>query len=265
MGYEETSGGALSLKSGQWKGGNTHNGTLKKIHDFSFVEGYSELTHPIAVTPEFGFGVFEDAADKTNKVSTQVTGLTTPMFGGVLIRSPAMAAGQPAANKSVLPYNKGARAKRGFVVYKSGFTIAGDAQGWADIAKGMNLFITNANGRPHFASAVTVTGATLAGKIIAINPDDKSWTVEVGNSEAMAAQANAITLSDITDLDDLTITRSQITDLAALAITKSQITDLDELNINELEGVNFTTLTIGQILKADATGILVPAADAIAE
>ena len=35
MAKEETTGGALSLKSGQWKGGNTHNGLLKKIHDFS--------------------------------------------------------------------------------------------------------------------------------------------------------------------------------------------------------------------------------------
>ena len=262
MGYEESAGGSLSLKSGQWKGGNTHNGTLKKIHDFSFVEGYSDLTHPVAVVPEFGFGVFEDAATKDNKVSTQVTGLTTPIFGGILVRSPGMASGQPAANKSVLPYNKAGRAKRGFIVYKSGFTMAGAAQGWDDIAKGMNLFIVNANGRPHFASTATVAGATLAGKIIAINPDDKSWTVEIGNSAAIAAAASAITLSDITDLNDLDVSLSQISDLNDLEVTLSQISDIEELNINQLEGVNFTTLTVGQILKADANGVLVPASDA---
>lgn len=181
MAKEETTGGALSLKSGQWKGGNTHNGLLKKIHDFSFTEGYSSLAHPVAYVPEFGYGVFEDAADKTNEVSTTTTGLTTPIFGGILVRQPAMAAGQPAANKSVLPYNKASRAKRGFVVYKSGWTLAGVAQGWDNITKGMNLFISVANGRPFFSANSAEAGAVIAGKIIAINPDDKSWTVEVGN------------------------------------------------------------------------------------
>lgn len=251
MAKEESAGTVLSLKSGQWKGGSTHNGTLKKLHDFSFTEGYSNLAYPALYTPEFGYGVFEDAATKDNKVQTMVAGLTTPAFGGILVRSPGLASGQPAANTSVFSYNKVNRVKRGFVVFKKGWTLAGAEQGWADITKRMNLFISNANGRPLFSASNTVTGATIAGKIIAVNPDDKSWTVEIGNAEAMALGVSSVTLS-------------QITDLASLTVALSQITDLATLNINQLAGVDFTTLTVGQILKADATGILVPAADAIA-
>jgi hypothetical protein len=236
MAKEESAGTILSLKSGQWKGGSTHNGTLKKLHDFSFTEGYSSLTYPTLFVPEFGYGVFEDASTKDNKVQTMVAGLAAPVFGGVLVRSPGLASGQPAANTSVLSYNKVNRVKRGFVVFKRGWTLSNVEQGWADITKRMNLFISNTTGRPFFSVSNTVSGATIAGKIIAINPDDKSWTVEVGNAEAMALGVSSVTLS--------------------------QITDLADLHINQLDGVNFTTLTVGQILKADATGVLVPAVDA---
>ena len=265
MGMEETTSGMLSLKTGFTKGDNVHNGLLKKIHDFSLTEGYSVLTHPVEVVPEFGFGVFEDNAVRSNAVSTAVTGMTTPAFGGILVRNPAITAGQPAANKQVLPHNKTVRARRGFLVYKKGWTLASTPviQTFANILRGMNMFVNNANGRPFFSANATESGATYAGRVVMLNPDDSSWTVEI-TPAPIAVAVSSITLSQISDLNALTVEMDQITDLDEITVAMAQITDLDDLNINQLAGVNFTTLSEGQILKADATGVLVPAADAIA-
>lgn len=77
------------------------------------------------------------------------------------------------------------------------------------------------------------------------------------------AAGETITLSQITDLDNLEVTMSQVSDLDDLEVTMSQITDLGDLSIEDLADVTMDgEVTTGQVLKYD-TDHWENAADAI--
>jgi hypothetical protein len=178
----EQSGKTLSmLGSDRWKGGVTHNGSLLKLHDNSLTVGYSKLTPAATVPVKFGFGAFYEAGDRDNKIYANGGGLTASVFAGILIRQVHIATGYPAKNDQIDDHNKGLLCKQGYVVYKTGFnaTTGAEDQAYANVQVGFNLHINNANGRPHFAAGASVAGHTRAGKIVALNPDDSSWTVRV--------------------------------------------------------------------------------------
>lgn len=177
----EQSGKGLSmLGNDRWKGGETHNGTLLKIHDNSFTIGYSKLTPAFDVPAKFGFGVFYDASLKDNQIFGNVADTVSPVFAGILTRQVHIATGYPVANNQIDEYNKALVAKEGYIVYKTGYDpVAGtEVQDFDDIEVGMLLCINQANGRFHFA-AVLPAAHTEAGKVIALNPDDRSWTVKI--------------------------------------------------------------------------------------
>lgn len=188
----EQSGKTLSLLGNDvWRGGYTHNGTLLKLHDFSLTKGYSQLNIHTGGKVFFGYGVWYDANDSDNQVYSRVADTTTPVFAGIVVRQAHIASGYPARNDEVTNDNKGLIAKRGFVVYKKGFapavlstggtvTTPATEQGFSDIQIGMTMFIAEADGKPVFgASGAYTTGYQAVGKIVSIDPDQQSWTVEI--------------------------------------------------------------------------------------
>lgn len=179
----EQSGKNLSLLGDdRWKGGYKHNGSLLKLHDFSFTAGYSTLTTPVGVPAKFGYGAWYDAALKNNAIFTAMpAGVgAKPVFAGILARQPHIASGYPTKNDQIDEYNKGLLAKKGFLVYKTGHdaTTGAEDKDFDDIEIGMLLCINEANGKFVFAAAAPADH-TAVGKIIMVNPDDRSWTVEL--------------------------------------------------------------------------------------
>ena len=192
----EQYGDSLTLVgSTKWKGTEKDNGMLLKIHDFSFTSGPSRVVPVTGVNVEFGCGGFHDAADKTNTVYMAASACSTPVFAGIFARSPAIASGQPSANDKILDYNKTELVKEGFVRYKTGYKAneASAQDTFADISLGMSLFISNTNGRYRFASGNALTGYTWAGRIIEVNPDDKSWVVAVSVSKSLEISTASLT------------------------------------------------------------------------
>lgn len=176
----ETSGVQPSLKdNGVFQGGNTHNGFLLKNHSYDLTTGYSKLQIASGVPAKFGFGVWLAGNDRNNKAYTVMPG-TNPQSFGVLLSNGFIRQGQPAAPDTVNDYNKALVAVRGFVRYKTGYTTAGvESQKFSDITKGMFLYINQLNGQFHFDAAATLSGFSNFGKVILLNPDDQSWTVEL--------------------------------------------------------------------------------------
>lgn len=181
----EQSGKTLGLLGNdRWRGGETHNGTLLKLHDNSFTIGYSKLIPASTVPAKFGFGAWYDKTDKNNVVYTEAPGSPNAVFAGILIRQVHIATGYPAKNDQIDEHNKGLLAKDGYIVYKTGFDAStGDEdKAYADVEVGMLLCINDATGRPTFAEVCPVSHI-VAGVVIAMNPDDSSWTVRLINSE----------------------------------------------------------------------------------
>ena len=177
----EQSGKTLSMTGdARWKGTATHNGSLLKSHDNSFTTGYSKLTPVVGVDAKFGFGVWYDGDLKNNQVfcAKPSGGTTVPVFAGILARQPHIATGYPAQNDTVSEYNKGLLVKDGYVVYKTGYTADVEDLDFDDVEVGMLLCINDLNGRFTFAAAAAV-GFTAVGKVIQLNPDDRSWTVKL--------------------------------------------------------------------------------------
>lgn len=176
----EQSGRTLSmLGSDRWKGGETHNGTLMKIHDNSFTVGYSHLMHADDIPVKFGFGAWYDKSLKNNEINT-VKQAGDGVFAGILIRQVHIATGYPAKNNQIDDHNKGLLAKDGYIIYKTGFDpVTGDEdQAFADVEPGMLLCINEANGRPTFQE-VAPADHEVVGIVVGLNPDDKSWTVRI--------------------------------------------------------------------------------------
>ena len=179
----EQSGNQLTLKGDPvYKGKATHNGILQKLHDNAFTTGFSTWTQATGVNPRMGFGGWLDPATKDNVI--RFVKPTNGIFAGILARCAWISSGQPAAPAELIaPYSKGLMVQEGYVNYKTGFSAAtaDENQAYADVTVGMKLFINDANGRQRFAAeGATVAGFTeVNGKIVRLNPDDKSWTVKI--------------------------------------------------------------------------------------
>lgn len=171
-----------------WKGTYTHNGMLLKIHENAYTIGYSALLSPdgqSAGVVKFGDGVFYDAHQKNNKVYAGAPTVTSavPVFAGIVVREPAIASGYPALNDEVAPFQKGMIVKEGYVEYKEAFVGSGASKETlfdnANVTLGTNMYVKASNGAVYFGSAKGTTADALVGKIVSLNPDDKTVTVYV--------------------------------------------------------------------------------------
>ena len=185
----EQNGKTLSMHSNSvWKGDFTHNGMVLKIHENDYTKGYSDLLTPDGTAGgvvKFGDGVFYDAYQKNNKVfaGKPTVANAVPVFAGIIAREPAIASGYPVLNDEVSQFQKGMIVAEGFVEYKTAF-MTGHTDARVNlidsgVTYGYNLFVKDTDGTAFFSSNTTETGYTLVGKVVEINPDDKSVTVKV--------------------------------------------------------------------------------------
>lgn len=171
-----------------WKGTYTHNGMLLKLHENAYTIGYSALLSPdgkSAGKVKFGDGVFYDAHQKNNKVyaGAPTVDSAVPVFAGIVVREPAIASGYPAINDEVAPYQKGMIVKEGYVEYKEAFVGSGASKVTlfddVSVTLGTNMYVKTSNGAVYFGSAKGTPTDALVGKIVSLNPDDKTVTVYV--------------------------------------------------------------------------------------
>lgn len=191
-----SNGKSLSMQSDAiYKGTYTHNGTLLKLHENSYTIGYSALLSPDGTSAGkvlFGDGVFYDAYQKDNKVyvGAPTVANAVPKFAGIMCREPAIASGYPAINDEVADFQKGMLVKEGFIVYKDAYCVThashsalGDKKNVFDNTQiGWVMMVSDSNGAVYFAPASTDyvdSDDICVGKIVSINPDDKSVTVYV--------------------------------------------------------------------------------------
>ena len=189
-------GKTLSMHNGAiWKGTCTNNGMLLKIHENAYTIGYSALLSPdgkSAGKVKFGDGVFYDAHQKNNKAyaGAPTVSNAVPKFAGIVVREPGIASGYPAINDEVADFQKGLLAKEGYIEYKEAYvvtTASHSALGtkknvFDNVDLGYVLMVSASNGSVYFAqtsSDKVATSDVLVGKIVAMNPDDKTVTVFV--------------------------------------------------------------------------------------
>lgn len=176
-----------------WKGTFTHNGTLLKIHENDFTIGYSALLAPdgeSAGTVKFGDGVFYNAVEKNNRVyvGAPTKDNAEAVFAGIVVREPAIASGYPVINDEVTSFQKGLIVKEGFVVYKKanvGGTVV-ELYDNASVKIGVKMYAKSADGTVYFGTAKLTGTDVEVGKVVEINPDDKSVTVYVSPAFYMA-------------------------------------------------------------------------------
>ena len=165
-----------------WKGTYTNNGMLLKIHEHDYTIGYSNLLTPDgkgAGTVKFGDGVFYNAKEKNNKVYAGAPTIDSAVakFAGIVVREPAIASGYPAINDEIAQFQKGMLAKEGFITLPEAKTNVYDG-----VTIGYQMIVSSSNGAVYFAPT---TGDKVAetdvvvGKVIELNPDDKSVTVYI--------------------------------------------------------------------------------------
>lgn len=176
-----------------WKGTFTHNGTLLKIHENDYTIGYSALLKPdgsAGSAVKFGNGVFYNAKEKNNRVyvGSPTAPEAVPVFAGIVVREPAIASGYPALNDEVSSFQKGLLVKEGYVVYKEALVEqGGEVENLYDNAKvviGVAVNVKASDGTVYFG-AKSGSDVTV-GKVIEINPDDKSVTVYVSPAYYLA-------------------------------------------------------------------------------
>lgn len=182
------SGKQLSMQGEAiWKGTYQDNGMMLKINERAYTIGYSNLLTPdgeAGGVVQFGDGVFYDAAAKDNQV---YAGIPTkegavPKFAGIVVREPGIASGYPAMNNTIAPFQKGLICREGYIIYKNAFTAASadervnvmDDDG---VQYGTTVCVKNTDGTIYFGAP---TGDyTQIGSVVAVNPDDKSVTIEL--------------------------------------------------------------------------------------
>ena len=192
----QQNGKTLSMHNGAiWKGTYTNNGMLLKIHENAYTIGYSALLSPdgkSAGKVKFGDGVFYDAHQKNNKAYAGAPKVSNavPKFAGIVVREPGIASGYPAINDEVADFQKGLLAKEGYIEYKEAYvvtTASHSALGtkknvFDNVDLGYVLMVSASNGSVYFAQTASdkvATSDVLVGKIVAMNPDDKTVTVFV--------------------------------------------------------------------------------------
>lgn len=187
----ETNGKTLSMHNEAiWKGTYTNNGTLLKIHENDYTIGYSALLAPdgdSADVVKFGNGVFYNATEKNNKVyvGAPTADDAVAVFAGIIVREPGIASGYPVLNDEVSSFQKGLIAKEGFIVYKEAYVASEGALGddkvnvYTNTVIGNNMYVRATDGVVYFGTAKVTNTDVLAGKIVEVNPDDKSVTVYI--------------------------------------------------------------------------------------
>lgn len=191
-----SNGKSLSMQSDAiYKGTYTHNGTLLKLHENSYTIGYSALLSPDGTSAGkvlFGDGVFYDAHAKDNKVyvGAPTVANAVPKFAGIMCREPAIASGYPAINDEVADFQKGMLVKEGFIIYKEAYVCASSPSAlpsaksnvYDNASLGYVMFASEADGVIYFAPTTSDkvdNDDVVVGKVVAIDPDDKSVTVYV--------------------------------------------------------------------------------------
>ena len=192
----QQSGKTLSMHNEAiWKGTYTHNGMLLKLHENCYTIGYSALLSPDGASAgkvKFGDGVFYDAHQKNNKAyaGAPTVSNAVPKFAGIVVRDPAIASGYPVNNDEVASYQKGLLAKEGYIEYKEAYVVTTTSHSALGTKKSVFdnvdlsyvLMVSASNGAVYFAqtSSDKVSASdVLVGKIVTMNPDDKTVTVFV--------------------------------------------------------------------------------------
>ena len=192
-------GKTLSMHSEAiWKGTYDDNGMLLKLHENCFTIGYSALLSPDGTSAgkvNFGDGVFYDAKQKNNKVyvGAPTVGSAVPKFAGIIAREAGIASGYPAINSEVASFQKGLLCKEGFLEYKKAYvvtTASHSALGtkksvFDNVDLGYVLMVSASNGAVYFAQTASdkvSASDVVVGKIVAMNPDDKTVTVYISPS-----------------------------------------------------------------------------------
>lgn len=181
-----------------WKGTYTNNGMLLKLHENSYTIGYSALLSPDGTSAgkvKFGDGVWYDATQKNNKVyaGAPTVANASPVFAGIVVREPAIASGYPAINDEVASFQKGMMAKEGFIEYKEAFVVASSPSArpsakvntYDNVKIGYQMLVSKVDGAVYFAPTASdkIDNAdVVVGKVVELNPDDKSVTVFVSPS-----------------------------------------------------------------------------------
>lgn len=190
----QQSGKTLSMHNEAiWKGTYTHNGMLLKLHENCYTIGYSALLSPDGASAgkvKFGDGVFYDAHQKNNKAyaGAPTVSNAVPKFAGIVVRDPAITSGYPVNNDEVASYQKGLLAKEGYIEYKEAYVVTTTSHSALGTKKSVFdnadlsyvLMVSASNGAVYFAqtSSDKVSASdVLVGKIVGMNPDDKTVTV----------------------------------------------------------------------------------------
>ncbi len=189
-------GKTLSMHNGAiWKGTYTNNGMLLKLHENSYTIGYSALLSPDGASAgkvKFGDGVFYDAHQKNNKVyaGAPTVSEAVPKFAGIVVREAGIASGYPAINDEVADFQKGLIAKEGYIEYKEAYVVTTTSHTELGAKKSVFdnvdlsyvLMASASNGSIYFAqtsSDKVSSSDVLVGKIVSMNPDDKTVTVYI--------------------------------------------------------------------------------------
>ena len=192
-------GKTLSMHNGAiWKGTYTNNGMLLKLHENSYTIGYSALLSPDGASAgkvKFGDGVFYDVHQKNNKVyaGAPTVSEAVPKFAGIVVREPGIASGYPAINDEVADFQKGLIAKEGYIEYKEAYVVTTASHSALGTKKSVFdnvdlsyvLMVSASNGAVYFAQTASdkvATSDVVVGKIVAMNPDDKTVTVYISPS-----------------------------------------------------------------------------------
>lgn len=178
-----------------WKGTFDDNGMLLKIHENAYTIGYSALLSPDGTSAgkvKFGDGVFYDAHQKNNKVyvGAPTVASAVPVFAGIMVREPGIASGYPAINDEVADFQKGMLCKEGYVEYKKAFVVGSSPSAlpseksstFDNATIGYAMIVSASDGAVYFAPTTSDkvdNNDVVAGKVVAINPDDKTVTVYV--------------------------------------------------------------------------------------
>lgn len=177
-----------------WKGTYDDNGMLLKLHENAFTIGYSALLSPdgeSAGKVKFGNGVFYDAHQKNNKVyaGAPTVASAVPVFAGIMVREAGIASGFPAINNEVADFQKGMLAKEGFIEYKKTYVVSSSPSSLGNLKStfdntsiGYAMLVSSSNGAVYFAPKASDKVAetdVVVGKIVAINPQDKTVTAYV--------------------------------------------------------------------------------------
>lgn len=189
-------GKTLSMHNGAiWKGTYTNNGMLLKLHENSYTIGYSALLSPDGASAgkvKFGDGVFYDAHQKNNRVyaGAPTVASAVPVFAGIVVREPSIASGFPAINDEVADFQKGLIAKEGYIEYKEAYVVTTASHSALGTKKSVFdnvdlkyvMVVSASNGAVYFAQTASdkvSASDVVVGKIVSMNPDDKTVTVYI--------------------------------------------------------------------------------------